>query len=140
MTLKDNKIKIETVFALSSICCLLYMRYYESVLFYRHINFIFDTLYNYVAIPLFYFFISGCLFTILFKLLNTHLSQKTKRVYKLINTIILIIYIFFLLLKIIGYFTIGNLPFISVYWIIFIAWGCIFTINFSSSKKKGEEI
>lgn len=138
--MKNYKINSETVLALGSTCCLLCIRYYESVIYYRHINIILDTVYNFVAVPLFYFFISACLLTILFKLFNTHFTQKTRRIYRLIDAILMMIYVIFIILKMIGYLATSNLPFVSIYWIIFIAWGCIFTIDFNSQTKKGERI
>lgn len=138
--LKNYKINSETVLALGSTCCLLYMRYYETAIYYRHINIILDTVYNFVAVPFFYFFISGCLLTLFLKLFNTHFAQKTKRICRLIDTILLVIYVIFIVLKMIGYFVTGNLPFVSIYWIIFIIWGCIFTIDFNIRTKKGEQV
>ena len=59
--MKNYKTSSETLLALGVICCLLFMRYYETALYYRNINLILDTLYGYIAIPLFYFLISACL-------------------------------------------------------------------------------
>ena len=136
--MKNNKINSETILALSSTCCLLCMKYYETIIYYRNINRILDTLYFFVMIPLFFFFISACFFTILIKLFNIHFAQNIKGIYRLIDIIIAIVYVIFLVLKAGGYITIGNMPFVSIYWIIFIAWGFIFSIDLNGYKKEGE--
>lgn len=138
--LKNYKISSETLLALGSTCCLLFMKYYETVVYYRIINPILDTLYSFVAIPLFYFFLSSCLTTMLIKLANIQISKTTKSIYKLIDIFLLIIYIILLIMKLLGYIAIGNIPFVSIYWIVFIVWGYIFTINVNSQIKKGETI
>lgn len=125
--LKNYKINSETIFALGSICCLLFMRYYETVLYYRNINLIFDTLYGFVAIPFFYFSLSSCLITIFVKSFCIKASKSIKRIYKRIDLLLLLIYVILLVLKLLGYITIGIIPFVSIYWIAFIAWGWIFS-------------
>jgi hypothetical protein len=126
---KNYKISSETLLALGAICCLLFMRYYETALYYRNINLILDTLYGFMAIPLFYFLVSACLAGIFIKLFNFQISKKIK-ICKVINIFLLIIYMVFLVLKLFGYMTIGIIPFVSIYWFVFIVWGCIFTIDF----------
>ncbi|WP_394525253.1 hypothetical protein [Lacrimispora sp. JR3] len=138
--LKHYKTNSETMLALGSTCCLLIMKYYETVFYYRNINLILDTLYGFVVIPLFYFFLSSCLATIFVKLSSVQVSKTTKKISKLIDILLLVIYIIVLVLKLLGFITIGNIPFISIYWIVFIAWGCIFTIDVNAQLKKGETI
>lgn len=138
--LKNHRTNSETILALGSICCLLFIKYYETVLYYRNINLIFDTLYGFVSIPLFYFFLSSCLATIFIKSSSIQVSKLGKKIYKLIDIFLLLIYMILLVLKLLGYVTIGNMPFVSIYWIAFIAWGCIFTIDFNARLKNGETI
>ncbi|MGC6174075.1 hypothetical protein [Lacrimispora sp. 38-1] len=132
--MKKYKTSSETSLALGAICCLLFMRYYERVLYYRYINLIFDTLYGFIAIPLFYFLISACLTTIFIKSFKIQISKKMK-IFKMINTFLLIIYMIVLALRLSGNITIGIIPFVSKYWFVFIAWGCIFTIDFCIVKR-----
>ncbi|MDK2967175.1 MAG: hypothetical protein PWP53_2787 [Lacrimispora sp.] len=126
--MENYKTSSETLLALGAIFCLLFMRYYETVIYYRNINLILDTLYGFIAIPIFYFLISACLTTIFIKLSKIRISKKMK-IFKMIDIFSLIIYMIFLVLRLSGYMTIGFIPFVSKYWIVFIAWGCIFTID-----------
>ena len=132
--MKNYKISSETLLALGVICCLLFMRYYETALYYRNINLILDTLYGYITIPLFYFLISACLTTIFIKLSKIRISEKMK-IFKMADIFLLIIYMIVIVLRLSGYLTIGFFPFVSTYWFVFIAWGCIFTIDFCLVKK-----
>ncbi|WP_143321505.1 hypothetical protein [Clostridium sp. HBUAS56010] len=127
--MKKYKINSETILALGSMFCLLFMKYYETALYYRNINIILNLIYSFVAIPLFYFFLSSCFATIVVKLFSIQVSKLQKRIFKLTDILCMIIYIVFLVLKLFGYITIGYMPFISRCWIAFIAWGCIFAID-----------
>ncbi|GLB28801.1 hypothetical protein LAD12857_07240 [Lacrimispora amygdalina] len=131
--MKNYKISSETLLALGVICCLLFMRYYETALYYRNINLILDTLYGYIAIPLFYFLISACLTTIFIKLSKIRISKKMK-IFKLTDIFLLIIYMIVIVLRLSGYMTIGIIPFSSIYRFVFIAWGCIFASDFCLEK------
>ncbi|MEY8357019.1 hypothetical protein AALB39_27260, partial [Lachnospiraceae bacterium 54-53] len=91
---------------------------------------------NYIAIPFFNFFVSACFMTILVNLFKIQVSQKTKRIYKMIDIVMATSYVLFLVLKMAGVIAIGNYPFISLYWTIFIAWGFIFTIDINSQIKE----
>ncbi len=133
--MKNYKTSSETLLALGVICCLLFMRYYETALYYRNINLILDTLYGYIAIPLFYFLISACLMTIFINLSRIRISKKMK-IFNMIDTFLLIIYMIVLVLRLSGDMSIGIIPFVSKYWFVFIAWGCIFTIDFCIVKKR----
>lgn len=85
--MKNYKTSSETLLALGAICCLLFMRYYETALYYRNINLILDTLYGYIAIPLFYFLISACLTTIFIKSFKIQISKKMKESFLLFQNI-----------------------------------------------------
>lgn len=138
--MKNYKTGSETFWALASVCCLLFIKYYEAVLYYQNINLIADTIYGLMAIPLFYFFVSSCLATIFIKIFDLPISRITKCIYRAVDIFLLLIYMVLITLKLLGFITIGIIPFVSIYWVIFIAWGCIFAIDVNVQLKKRETV
>ena len=126
--LRSHRIISEALFALGSICCLLFIRYYKTIIYFRNINILLDTIYSFMVIPLFYFLISACIVTIFIKLSNIKISKIIKRFFKFINIIFLLAYIVFLVLQFLGYISIGVRPFVSLYWINFIIIGAMYAV------------
>ncbi len=126
--MRGHKINSEALFALGSVCCLLVMRYYETVIYFRNINIFLDTVYSFMVIPLFYFLISACIVTIFIKLSDIKISNIIKRFFGFINIIFILAYIVFLVLKFVGYISPGVIPFVSLYWIAFIIMGAMFAV------------
>ena len=135
--MRGHKINSEALFALGSVYCLLVMRYYETVIYFRNINIFLDTVYSFMVIPLFYFLISACIVTIFIKLSDIKISNIIKRLFRFIDIILLLVYIVFLVLKLVGYISIGMIPFVSLYWIIFINMGLIFAVCATTDKESG---
>lgn len=135
--MRSHKINSEALFALGSVCCLLVMRYYETVIYFRNINIFLDKVYSFMVIPLFYFLISACIVTIFIKLSDIKISNIIKRFFGFIDIIFLLVYIVFLVLKFVGYISIGIISFVSMYWIIFIIMGVIFAVCATTDKESG---
>jgi len=113
------------------------MRYYETVIYFRNINIFLDKVYSFMVIPLFYFLISACIVTIFIKLSDIKISNIIKRFFGFIDIIFLLVYIVFLVLKFVGYISIGMISFVSMYWIIFIIMGVIFAVCATTDKESG---
>lgn len=90
-----------------------------------------------MVIPLFYFLISACIVTIFIKLSDIKISNIIKRFFGFIDIIFLLVYIVFLVLKFVGYISIGMISFVSMYWIIFIIMGVIFAVCATTDKESG---
>lgn len=90
-----------------------------------------------MVIPLFYFLISACIVTIFIKLSDIKISNIIKRFFGFIDIIFLLVYIVFLVLKFVGYISIGMISFVSIYWIIFIIMGMIFAVCATTDNESG---
>ena len=134
--MRGHRSNSEALFALGSVCCLLIMRYYETVIYFRNINIFLDTIYSFIVIPLFYFLISACIVTIFIKQSDIKISNIIKKFFGFINIIFILAYIVFLVLKFVGYISPGIIPFVSLYWIIFIIMGAIFSLCTSTANKE----
>lgn len=126
--MRSHRINSEALFALGSTCCLLFIRYYETIIYFRNINILLDTIYSFMVISLFYFLISACIVTIFIKLSNIKISKMIKRFFRFINIIFVFAYIVFLVLQLLGYISVVMRPFVSLYWIIFIIMGAMFAV------------
>ncbi len=138
--MKKSQIKAKAIYTLIPIICFIYIFYYEKVLYYKPIanyTIIFDDLYEYIAIPLFYFFITTIITFSIFDLFNIRLSKTLNKVFAFILGFVLFIYIILILLKKMGLNSIPTISFLSIYSIVFSALGCFFAL--ASYKNKSSQ-
>lgn len=134
------RIKKDTLYSLLSIISLIYIYYYQTSLYYKKImkyTIIFDKIYEYIAIPSFFFFLSAFITIILLNIFNISIKTLSKRIFAIIVAFTLIIYITLILINV---FEIINLPiisFISIYSFIFSILGCVFALASHKKNKEG---
>lgn len=129
--MKRKEVAFISASALISLLSLLYMNYYETILYYNkttQYSWIFDKVYEYIAIPFFYFFATSFISFSIFELLNIGIAKSIRKIIKYILSLTLIFYIILIFTETFPYFN-----FISFYSIIFSVLGCLFAL--ASHKK-----
>lgn len=125
--MKNSKFRFDTYFAIFSLVCLLFIRYYENVLYYRDTQLYLDKLYRLIAIPFFYYFLSASITYLVMVFFHVRLSIRMKKFIVFINIALWLIYIMFILLSLFGSITIYY-TFVSIYSFVFILWGSLFAL------------
>lgn len=127
-----RRIKRESIYALAAILCLIYVNYYQTILYYSRftkMTFFYDMLYQYIASPLYYFFLLAFISSIAMDLLNISIKEDFCRILNILVSIIMIIYFLYVLLsavKLLKFFPIG---FYSIYSMFFSVSGFLFALS-----------
>lgn len=135
--MKKKEIEFIAVSVFISLLSYIYIYYFQTTLYYKRItqySFIFDKLYEYIAIPTFYYFITAFITFVILNLFNINISEILQRILKLIISLSLILYFIIVVIRLIGIITIPNVDFFSIYSVLFSVLGCIFA--FASLKNK----
>lgn len=130
--MKKRSIKSDTVYAFISLLSLLCVNYYQTILYYKQItqySYIIDEIYEYIAIPSFYYFITAFITAVILDFLNINITKTLHKIFTYVISLALIFYIILVLLKIIGMITIPTIGFTSIYYaIVFSILGCLFAL------------
>jgi len=129
--MKKKEKYFSIVCAFISILSLLYIRYYETTLYYKQItlySYILDKMYEYIAIPSFYYFITTFITLIILNLFNINIPKIVQKILKFILILALILYIILITISIIGIITLSTVGFISIYSLLFSVFGCFFAL------------
>lgn len=134
--MKKNQIGFIAVSALISLLSFFYIYYFQTTLYYEKItqySFTIDVLYEYIAIPSFYYFITVFITFVIFYLFNIRISKMLQQIFKFITSFALIFYFIIVLIMLFGIKVIPTIGFISIYSVVFSVLGCIFA--FATIKK-----
>lgn len=98
--MKKRKNILTILFALVAIACLQYIRYYETVLYYRNINLVYDFAYGYIAGPLFSYLVAYVTTKFIVSFIQINIVQKQQKILKIICCLSWIVYTILLTIKI----------------------------------------
>lgn len=124
------------IFSLISLLSLFYINYYEEILYYKPINRFLDIMYEYIAIPCFYYFIAALITVFVIYLLKINIHQRLGQVLKYALGLTLILYVILIFLNILRIIVLPYIAFYSVYSIIFAVLGCLFPFTKKIKIKK----
>lgn len=130
--MKKRLLRPDTVYAIMSFLSLFYMYYYQAKLYYRpQMKFagVFDILYGYISIPVFYFFIAAFCTAIILFFIRPRLSNTLCKILASIIKTALILYLLLITIKCIGIITVPVIGFIPIYLIVFGVLGAIFALT-----------
>lgn len=129
--MKKYIIRHDSVYALISLLSLLYVNYYQTILYYKKItalSYIFDNIYEYIAIPLFYCFITAFVASVILDFFRVNIPKTFHKISKYIICLFLVLYIIFLVIKTKWIIMIPPIGFTSIYSIVFSVFGCLFAL------------
>ena len=129
--MKKRVLRIDSIYAVISLLSLLYINYYQTILYYKPMltySDIYYCIYQYIAIPSFYCFIAAFIIYTILDFICYNLPKKVVKILTYIIIIALIIYILLILIKIIGITLLPYYGFISVYSVIFFVLGCLIAL------------
>ncbi len=115
---------------------LIYINYYQNALYYKptaKYSIIFDKIYEYIATPCFYFFIAAFITAVILNIVNINISKTLRKIFTYVICLTLILYITFIIVRLIRVINLPPLGFHPIYSIIFIILGCLFAL--ASHKK-----
>lgn len=119
--MKKKVVKIDSIYAVISLLSLLYINYYQTILYNKPMlpySDIYDLIYQYIAIASFYCFLAAFITYIILDFIHYNLPKKVIKILTYIISLALIIYILLVLIKIIGFTLLPYYGFISIYSII----------------------
>jgi len=119
----------DVIFLLISLLSLLYIRYYEKILYYKPINQFLDVMYEYISIPSFYYCIAAFITVFIVNLLKINIPKRSKKILKYAIGLTLMLYVIFVFSNILGLIVIHYIAFFSFYSIIFAILGCLFSLT-----------
>ncbi|HBY71463.1 MAG TPA: hypothetical protein DEG06_04385 [Lachnospiraceae bacterium] len=125
------KIRLDSIYALFAIISLIYVNYYQAVLYYKHAtqySSLLDKTYEYIAIPSFYFFVTAFITFVIFDIFKINIARTLSKIILLIMCFVLILYIALVILNIIRVIAIPTVGFASIYSIIFSVLGCFLAL------------
>ncbi len=128
------KIGLSNIYAFISLITLLYMRHYQTVLYYRNPSLISSRVYDiiyYMAGVAFFFFIAAFLADVVYGVFNFNITKIWRRVLTYILALALIIFIVLIAAGSIKMASIGSF---SIYSVALAASGCLFALVMFKSK------
>lgn len=129
-----KRLRNETILAYISLLCMLFIKYYESILYYRSFNGFYELMHQQISIPCFYFFLSASILTFFAKQKELRFPSTIYKFSSCFVVVIIIVYTLLILLKILKILTLPFIHFLSIYSILFSICGCIFAIAIYKSK------
>lgn len=133
--MKKARLRADSIFAFFSIISLLYIYYYVTIFYYWPTDVHLFFIYEYLAVPCFYFFLSAFIVTVLCSLAGfsgiPFLQDKSRL---LICGAFFIFYIMFAILRKVEVIHILSIFFGTVYCIGYVLFGVIFAFAFYRNK------
>lgn len=126
--MRKNAIRSESIFALFSILSLLYVYYYATVFYYRSIGTVFDFLYEFIAVPAFYFFVATFIVTLLSSLFSFRGVPLIQNKLKQFIAAVLVAYALFVVLKKSGVIVLLPILFGTAYCAVYFVMGCLYAL------------
>lgn len=134
--MRKNAVRPESIFALFSILSLLYVYYYTTVFYYRSIGTALDFLYEFIAVPAFYFFVAAFMVTLLCSLFSFCGIPWLARKSKPFIAAILMVYVVFVLLKSFGIIVLLPILFGTGYCAVYFVMGGLFALTFPKQVRE----
>jgi|GEM_PF-2394485 amino acid transporter len=129
--MKKKAITSDSVYAIISLISLIYINYYQNALYYKPTakhSILFDKIYEYIATPCFYFFITAFITAILLNIVNINMSKTLLKVLTYVVGLASILYIVFIIVSSIKVINLSPIGFNHIYSVIFIILGCLFAL------------
>lgn len=131
LMMKNKEMKNVSIYAVISLLSLLYINYYQTILYNKPMllySDIYYFIYQYITIASFYCSLAAFITYNILEFIHYNLPKKIIKVLTYIISLALFIYFLLVLIKIFGFTLLPYYGFISIYSVIFSVTGCLIAL------------